>query len=81
MFEAFYGVNIASGVTLKPYVQYVVHPDQIGYVPPRRLANATVVGLQLNFNVNAAFGLPYFVPHCPRSAVNRARLLPWEWLP
>lgn len=61
--EAFYGVNAASGVTLKPYIQYVIHPDQIGFETAQRPSNAVVLGFQVNVDFNVALGLPFFVPH------------------
>ncbi len=63
VFELNYGINVASGVTLKPYVQYVLHPDMIGFPPTRKVNDATVVGLLLSVNMNAALGLPFFLPH------------------
>lgn len=61
--EAFYGINIASGVTMKPYMQYVIHPDGIGYESEQHPSNAVVLGFQVNIDLNTGLGLPFFIPH------------------
>ncbi|MBV9777209.1 MAG: carbohydrate porin [Acetobacteraceae bacterium] len=63
IFEINYGISLFPGVTLKPAVQYVVHPDQIGFFPQRKVNNAIVVGAQFSVNFGALAGFPQFVPY------------------
>jgi porin len=63
IFEVNYGFTVFPGVTLKPAVQYVVHPDQIGFVPQKKVNNAVVVGVQFSVNFGAAAGFPQFIPY------------------
>lgn len=60
VFEANYGYRLASGVVLRPNVQYIVNPDS-RYTPtfPHNIPNVFVVGLQANANLDALFGLPH----------------------
>lgn len=60
VFEANYGYRLASGVVLRPNVQYIVNPDA-RYTPtfPRNIPNVFAVGLQVNANLDALFGLPH----------------------
>ncbi|MBS1842076.1 MAG: carbohydrate porin [Acidobacteria bacterium] len=60
VFEANYGYRLASGVVLRPNVQYIVNPDS-RYTPtfPRDIPNVFAVGLQINANLDALFGLPH----------------------
>jgi porin len=59
-FEANYGYRLASGVGLRPNIQYIVHPDS-RYTPtfPHNIPNVFVVGLQVNANLDMLFGLPH----------------------
>lgn len=60
-FEAEYTVDLGSGVTIRPFVQYILHPDQIFTINKSpNLQSATVVGLNLDINFNEALGLPIF---------------------
>ena len=63
IFELNYGYNVLPGVTLKPTVQYVVHPDEIGFPFPRKVSNAFVIGGQISVDFGALFGFPQFVPY------------------
>lgn len=60
VFEVNYGYRLASGVVLRPNVQYIVNPDA-RYTPtfPRNIANVFALGLQANANLDALFGLPH----------------------
>ena len=60
VFEANYGYWLASGVVLRPDLQYIVHPDS-RYTPtfPHKIPNVFVVGLQVNANLDTLFGLPH----------------------
>lgn len=62
-FELSYGLAVAPGLTLRPFVQYINHPDQIEVPvpePSRQFAVAT--GLLLNFNLDTFIGLPQLGP-------------------
>jgi porin len=63
IFEVNYGFTVFPGVTIKPSVEYVVHPDQIGFVPQKKVSNAVVVGVQFSVNFGALAGFPQFVPY------------------
>jgi porin len=58
--EANYGYQLASGVVVRPNLQYIIHPDS-RYTPnyPRDIPNAFVVGLQINVAADTFFGLPH----------------------
>jgi porin len=58
--EANYGYWLASGVVLRPNVQYIANPDS-RYTPafPRSIPNVLAVGLQVNANLDALFDLPH----------------------
>ncbi len=58
-----YGFTVTPGLTVKPVAQYVVHPDEIGSVNPRRVSNAFVIGAQLSINLGSALGFPQFIPY------------------
>lgn len=60
VFEANYGYWLASGVVLRPNLQYIVHPDS-RYTPtfPNNIPNVFVVGLQVNATLDVLFGLPH----------------------
>jgi porin len=60
--EANYHVAIAPGVQVVPDAQYVVHPDQIGFSPPRRgVDHAFIVGVQVVIDLGQTLGLPQWV--------------------
>jgi porin len=63
VFEVNYGFALFPGVTLKPVVQYVVNPDQINFVPQRKVNNALVVGAQFSINFGPLAGFPQFIPY------------------
>jgi carbohydrate-selective porin OprB len=61
--EADYGLQIAPGISLQPYVQWIVDPNQefVPYAPTKSsLPQAIATGMQLNFSLNDALGLPAF---------------------
>jgi porin len=58
-FEVNYGIGLAPGVTFKPFVQYVLHPDQLTVPSPSAsLTHSLLVGTTLAIGLNSAFGLP-----------------------
>lgn len=60
VFEANYGYLLASGVVLRPNLQYEVLPDsRVTPTFPHNIPNVFVVGLQVNANLDALFGLPH----------------------
>ncbi len=60
VFEANYGYRLASGVVLRPNVQYIVNPDsRVTPMFPRSIPNVFAVGFQVNANLEALFGLPH----------------------
>jgi porin len=63
VFEANYGFSLWPGVIIKPVTQYIIRPDEIGFVNPKRPGNAWVVGVQLSLDAAAALKFPQFVPH------------------
>ena len=57
--EVNYGIGLAPGVTLVPFVQYVSHPDQ--YINPNPSSNLNysfMVGTALAISFSQALGLP-----------------------
>ena len=56
--ELNYSAAIAPGVAIKPFLQLVVHPDQIGLSPAPADTHAWVVGFQLSTVLNDTLGLP-----------------------
>jgi porin len=64
LLELNYGFSVIPGVTVKPVIEYVIHPDAIGFPPnPSKVQNALVIGTQLSINFNGALQLPQFIPH------------------
>ncbi|WP_158807122.1 carbohydrate porin [Beijerinckia sp. L45] len=62
VFELNYGLLFAPGFQLKPFVQYIIHPDQIGFGPVVASdRHAVIVGAAFSIAFNDAFGLPAFV--------------------
>lgn len=60
VFEANYGYRLASGVVLRPRLQYNVLPDsRVTPTFPHNISNVFVVGRQVKANLDALFGLPH----------------------
>jgi len=60
--EGDYGFQVAPGISLQPFAQWIVDPDQFGFAPTKAsIAQALAAGVQLNFSLNDALGLPAFV--------------------
>jgi carbohydrate-selective porin OprB len=58
-YEVNYGVAVAPGLTLKPFVQLISHPDQSGSVAPSgNNTQALFVGALFEANMASLFGLP-----------------------
>jgi porin len=58
-FELNYGFAIAPGLTLHPFVQYIIHPDNTAVAIPQPIArSATEIGAFLTTSFGAMFGLP-----------------------
>ncbi len=61
-FELNYLWQIGAGVSFQPFLEYIIHPDQIGFASPNpHLANATTLGVQLAIALPDSLGLPVFV--------------------
>jgi porin len=63
-FELNYGISIVSGLTLKPYTQYVISPNN--FMAPRgskEPSDAWIVGFQVVINAGQLFGFPTFTVH------------------
>jgi porin len=59
-FEVNYGFAVAPGLTLHPYLQYIMHPDDLTETVPDTHDNHTVVlGAFLTTSFNTLFGLPH----------------------
>lgn len=59
MLEFNYGFNVAPGVVISPYMEYIWHPDQLGFQRLRpEIKTAMQCGLSLNLQINPALGLP-----------------------
>lgn len=58
-FEVNYGVAIAPGLTIKPFVQYISHPDQSSSIRPTgNNTHAMFVGALFEVDAAHLFGLP-----------------------
>jgi len=58
-FEAEYTLALAPGMSFRPFVQYIINPDQVFSGNPNPdLRTATVVGANLFINFNSLLGLP-----------------------
>lgn len=58
--EANYGYRLASGVIFRPNLQYEILPDSRDTPTfPRNMPNVFALGLQVNANLDALFGLPH----------------------
>lgn len=66
-FELNYALSIIPGLTLTPYVQYVINPDnptgEVNSSGSTHLGNATIVGFQAIISPTAMFQFPHFIPH------------------
>jgi porin len=63
IFEVNYGFQVAAGVTVKPYTQYVIAPNNLGApVGSPEPSDAWVVGLQVSIDLAHFLGFPKFVP-------------------
>ncbi|HEY4040418.1 MAG TPA: carbohydrate porin [Rhodopila sp.] len=60
--EANYGIGLAPGVIVKPYVQYVVDPFNQA-TPAQKFNNEVIVGGQISVALDQLFAFPVFVPH------------------
>jgi porin len=57
--EAEYTIAAGPGISLRPFIQYTINPDQVfGGLPNPNDRSATVVGANLYIYFNAALGLP-----------------------
>jgi porin len=64
IFELNYGFQLTPGITIKPFGQYVVHPNNfLSPIGSRQPDNAWVVGVQVAINAGEFFGFPQFVAH------------------
>jgi porin len=67
IFELNYGFGIIPGLVFKPYVQYVVSPnnplDVMDTSGSTSLPNAWVIGFQVAIDFNGLLHLPVFSPH------------------
>ena len=64
IYELNYGIGIIPGLTLQPYVQYVVSPNNfLAPVGSKQPDNAWVVGFQAAIDLAAVFNFPKFVAH------------------
>ncbi len=66
--EADYDIAVVRGITVAPYVQYVINPDNPVGQPnystgSKTLSNDVVVGLQFILNLGEMFQFPEFVAH------------------
>jgi carbohydrate-selective porin OprB len=60
-YEVNYGVAIAPGLSIKPFVQFISHPDQAAVAAPSgNNTHAVFVGALLEWNLANMFGLPNF---------------------
>ena len=58
-YEFNYGIAIAPGLTIKPFVQFISHPDQFAVATPSgNNTHAIFVGALLELNFVNMFGLP-----------------------
>lgn len=58
-YEANYGIAVAPGLSIKPFVQFISHPDEAAFVAPKGVdTHAVFVGALLEWNLASMFGLP-----------------------
>ena len=61
-YQAYYGVALAPGVLVKPFAEFISHPDQASSAKPSgNNTHAVVVGTLLQIDASAALGLPTLV--------------------
>jgi len=61
-FELNYLWQIGAGVSVQPFVEYIIHPDQIGFATPNpRPPSSTTLGMQVAIALPDSLGLPVFV--------------------
>jgi porin len=61
IFEVNYGFQVVPGLTVKPYTQYVIAPnDFLAPATTREPGNAWVVGLQVSLDLGEFLGFPKF---------------------
>lgn len=60
-FDIYYNAYLGSGINVRPFAQYYMHPDQIfNQNVINSDKNATVVGLNITLNLSTALGLPQY---------------------
>jgi porin len=58
-YEVYYGVAVAPGMMLKPFVGFMSHPDQANITTPSgNLTHAVYIGLMFEVDLAHLFGLP-----------------------
>jgi carbohydrate-selective porin OprB len=58
-YELYYGIALAPGMTLKPFVGFMSHPDQVNAgAPSGNLTHATYLGMLFEVDMAHLFGLP-----------------------
>jgi porin len=58
-YEVHYGVALAPGMTLKPFVGFMSHPDQVNNpTPSGNITHATYLGVLFEVDMAHLFGLP-----------------------
>lgn len=58
-YELYYGVAVAPGMTLKPFVGFMSHPDQVNNpVPNGNITHAVYLGILFEVDMAHLFGLP-----------------------
>lgn len=61
-YQAYYGVAVAPGLLVKPFAEFISHPDQAASaVPSGNNTHAVVVGALVEIDVAALLGLPSLV--------------------
>jgi porin len=64
IYELDYGLGIIPGITLQPYTQFVVHPNNfLAPIGSKQPDNAWVVGVQVAIDFAAMFKFPIFTAH------------------
>lgn len=61
-FELNYLWQVGAGVSVQPFVEYIIHPDQIGFATPDpHLPSSITLGMQIAIAIPDSLGLPVFV--------------------
>ncbi|HYZ24669.1 MAG TPA: carbohydrate porin [Rhodopila sp.] len=64
IFELNYGYSIATGITFKPFVQYVISPNNLDApIGSREPSNAWLIGFQVTIDAASFLGFPKFVAY------------------